>query len=52
MGSLKSLSTLRWASPLDLKTAVEAVYLEVFGPKEDKAAVKSRQKVGYLSHCP
>lgn len=39
---LKSLPDLRWASPLDLKNAVEKAFSEKFGAKE---AAKPKAKV-------
>ena len=45
VGNVKSIPSLRWASPMDIKSSVEEVYLSVFGPKEDKAAVKAKVKV-------
>lgn len=41
IGSLKS-TDLRWASPLDLKNAVEAAFTDEFGAKE---AAKPKGKV-------
>ncbi|KAJ3576183.1 hypothetical protein NP233_g605 [Leucocoprinus birnbaumii] len=34
LGSLRNSPRLRWANPLDVKNAVERVFLETFGPKE------------------
>ncbi|KAG5648904.1 hypothetical protein DXG03_000253 [Asterophora parasitica] len=34
LGALKSSPELRWASPLEVKNAVEKVFLETFGAKE------------------
>jgi glutaminyl-tRNA synthetase len=33
LGSVKTLPGLRWANPLEIKNAVEKVFLEKFGPK-------------------
>lgn len=42
INALKGTPELRWASPLDVKTAVDAVFLDTFGPKE---ATKPKAKV-------
>ncbi|KAF9268161.1 glutamine-tRNA ligase [Marasmius fiardii PR-910] len=34
ISGVKALPTLRWASPLEIKNAVESVFLKSFGPKE------------------
>ena len=42
IGGLKTSPELRWASPLDVKNAVEAAFTEKFGAKE---AAKPKGKV-------
>lgn len=42
LNTLRSDSELRWANPLEVKNAVEQVFLEKFGPKE---AAKPKTKV-------
>lgn len=32
--AVKSISEVRWASPVEIKNAVESVFLETFGPKQ------------------
>jgi len=44
LGGLKQVPELQWAAATEVKAAVEEVYLETFGPKEDKAAIKARLK--------
>lgn len=44
IGALKS-TDLRWANPLELRTAVESAFLEKFGPKE---TAKPKGKVSLL----
>ncbi|KAI6034425.1 glutaminyl-tRNA synthetase [Pisolithus microcarpus] len=34
IGGVKNIPALRWANPLDIKNAVERVFIEKFGPKE------------------
>lgn len=42
ISALKTTSGLRWASPLEVKNAVENAFLGTFGPKE---AAKRKEKV-------
>ncbi|EKM80055.1 hypothetical protein AGABI1DRAFT_106338 [Agaricus bisporus var. burnettii JB137-S8] len=41
---LRGSSEFRWANPLEVKDAVEKVFLETFGPKVAKAKVKEPKK--------
>ncbi|THV08374.1 glutaminyl-tRNA synthetase [Dendrothele bispora CBS 962.96] len=34
MGGVKAIPSLRWASPLEIKNAVEKAFLDAFGPKQ------------------
>jgi hypothetical protein len=43
-GQMKTNDGLRWINTLELKAAVETVYEEVFGKKEDKAAATAKVK--------
>ena len=38
IGGLKSTPDLRWANPLELKNAVEDVFVDTFGSKEEALA--------------
>lgn len=49
IGGLKS-TDLRWASPLELKNAVEAAFLEKFGAKE-AAKPKGKVSLNLLPSC-
>ena len=54
IGGLKNTPDLRWASPLDLKNAVESAFVGVFGSKEEALAKlkAEKTKVGdRYSHC-
>ena len=44
LSSVKNTPTLRWANTLDVKTAVERIFTEKFGPKE---AAKPKTKVSF-----
>ncbi|PLW46493.1 hypothetical protein PCASD_06299 [Puccinia coronata f. sp. avenae] len=35
-GELKKLAQLKWSNPMDLKTSVDEVFLEIFGPKKNE----------------
>ncbi|KAG0148756.1 hypothetical protein CROQUDRAFT_654610 [Cronartium quercuum f. sp. fusiforme G11] len=39
-GELKKLDSLLWCNPMDLKTSVDEVFLELFGPKQAMQPVK------------
>lgn len=43
ISALKNTPELRWANPLEVKTTVDKVFLDKFGPKE---ATKPKAKVG------
>ncbi|KAI5124954.1 hypothetical protein M0805_007381 [Coniferiporia weirii] len=45
IGALKSTPDLRWANPLELKNAVEKVFVETFG---EKTAIKAKGAEGKL----
>lgn len=47
IGGVKNIPSLRWASPLEIKNAVEHVFTQVFGAKE---AAKPKVKVGDTNH--
>lgn len=44
--ALRNTPELRWASPLDIKNAVEKAFLETFGAKE---TAKAKAKVAFIS---
>jgi glutaminyl-tRNA synthetase len=44
ISGVKSAAEVRWASPVEIKNAVEKVFLETFGPKQ---AVQPKSKVGF-----
>ena len=54
-GQMKTADSLRWVNPLELKTAVEQVFVQRFGKKEDKSAPASKlkkDKVSWRSNEP
>ena len=44
IGGLKNTPDLRWASPLDLKNAVEKAFVGIFGSKEEALAKLKAEK--------
>lgn len=46
LSGVKNTPALRWANTLDVKTAVERVFVEKYGPKE---AAKPKAKVSFLT---
>ena len=42
--AVRAQPDMRWAAPLHVKTAVEDVFLETFGPRDDAAALKAKSK--------
>lgn len=45
ISSLRTTPDLRWASPVEVKNAVEKIFLQTFGPRE---AAKAKAKVRSL----
>lgn len=54
IGGLKNAPDLRWASPLELKNAVEKTFVDTFGSKEEALAKLKAEKAkvdnGLLTH--
>jgi len=44
IGGLKNTPDLRWASPLDLKNAVERAFVDTFGSKDEALAKLKAEK--------
>jgi len=44
IGGLKNTPDLRWANPLELKNAVEKVFVDTFGSKEQALAMLKAEK--------
>jgi glutaminyl-tRNA synthetase len=44
IGGLKSAPDLRWANPLELKNAVEKIFVDTFGSKEEALAKLKAEK--------
>jgi glutaminyl-tRNA synthetase len=44
IGGLKNAPDLRWANPLELKNAVEKVFVDTFGSKEEALAKLKAEK--------
>lgn len=40
LGGLRTSGNLKWANPLEVKTAAEARFLELFGPKDTSKPAK------------
>lgn len=49
IGDLKA-TDLRWASPLDVKNAVEKAFTDAFGSKEEAKAKVRLNSQPYLNH--